>query len=118
MDPAMMGPAAAGGMPPGEDPLVALLEQMAKDVAQTKALVATLIDQAGIKIPTKDILQSGEDVVADSAMKAGSEDGYVMSNGDDGDAAALPGDAQDLTKRSFSLDASLQYAAAVFAQGQ
>jgi hypothetical protein len=125
MDPAMMDPAMAGGAPPMDpamaepDPLIAMIEQMAKDVAQTKSLVATLVDQMGIKIPVKEVLESGEDVVADSAMKASlyTEEGYVPASGhanSQGDAWALPPDAIDYTRKAPSLDATLQYASAVF----
>lgn len=123
MDPAMMGgapmdPAMMGGAPPEPDPLVEMLEQMAKDVAQTKSLVATIVDQMGIKIPTKEILASGEDAVADSAMKASFDAGYIPATRDvtnhSGLAAQLPLDAVDYAKKSMSLDSSLQYAAAIF----
>jgi len=108
------------GAPPEPDPLVEMLEQMAKDVAQTKSLVATIVDQMGIKIPTKEILAAGEDAIEESAMKAGmympagyvpvSQDSYNAS----GNASPLPTDAIDYAKKSMSLDSAMQYAAAVF----
>ena len=73
MDPAMMDPAMAG-MPPQEDPLVKLIEGMAKDIKQIKAIVATLSDQMGVKIPTNDLLEAGEDAM-DSAMQATTDGG-------------------------------------------
>lgn len=124
MDPAMMGgppmdPAMMGG-PPEPDPLVEMLERMAKDVAQTKSLVATIVDQMGIKIPTSEVLSAGEDAVQESAMKASSLTipGYIPAYRDgfnaDGEASPLPTDAIDYAKKSLSLDSTLQYAAAVF----
>jgi len=121
MDPAMMDPAMAGGAPPVDpaamepDPLLEMIKQMAKDVAQTKALMATVVDQLGIKVPTKDILASGEDAVAEASMGSAKAAGYIDADSD-GEAVVLPPDAVDATQKKLSLDASCQYAAMVFAR--
>lgn len=88
MDPAMMGGAPPmPPMPPEEDPLVTLLESMAKDVAQTKSLVATLVDQLGVKVPINDILEAGENPLDESLGGSTAEKKSVYS---DGYAAPMP----------------------------
>jgi len=63
MDPAMMDPAAAGGMPPEEDPLVLLLDaldEITKQTKQSNVMLAAIVDAFNVKIDTKDLLEMEE----------------------------------------------------------
>jgi hypothetical protein len=66
-------PAAAGQQaPPMEDPVIEInnkLDQLLKIVDQTRIMIATMMDASGIQVPTKDVLQAGEDAVKDNAAK-------------------------------------------------
>lgn len=95
MDPAMM----AGGMPmdpammapQGEDPLVELLMSMSKKIDQTLTLVATIADQTGVKVPTNELLEAGEDPL-DEAMSGGGggEKMAAFNQQSDGVPASFP----------------------------
>jgi hypothetical protein len=82
IDPATGAPMdpAAMGMPPQEDPVMMLMEkldqaaerdgQILKMLEQVRMIVSTIVDTAGIQIPTGTILAAGEDVVKETAEKA------------------------------------------------
>lgn len=118
MDPAAAGagapmdPAAAAGavdpammeLPPEEDPLL-ILKDVQKTMKQVRTLLATLVDQAGVQVPTAQVLEAGEDPAAevkktasaDVAMQKAAdelkEEGYIDINSH-GQAEDIPVDVE------------------------
>lgn len=61
-----MDPAAMGMAPPGEDPILQMIEKTNKAAEQTLKIVAAIADQLEIKIPLNDVLDVGEDPLANA----------------------------------------------------
>ena len=107
MDPAMMGgmPPMDPSMmpPPGEDPLMKILEGILKKVSQTQTIVATIADQLNVRIPLNETLDAGEDIMEDAlkppagAGGGDSKQSYERVVGTDGFAAQKPAHVIDMT---------------------
>jgi hypothetical protein len=84
MDPAMMDPAMAGGPPmdPADDPILGelfgKLDLVVKKNSQILTLVASIAEALGVQPSIAELLEAGEDVVDENAMKQASvPEGYV-----------------------------------------